>query len=124
MVTGGLVTLVDKVPLAAAVAMTDRRPLANLCTKYKVTTKIINKRFTQVLEDYEMLDEAQQDCRKHHSRWHSAKRQLSKLQCILDEGRCSRRVSIVPYLDLKNAFDVVNHRAISFGTRSMWLSLS
>ena len=104
--TGGLVTLVDKVP--AAVAMTDRRPLANLCTKYKVATKIINKRFTQALEDYAILDEAQEGCRRHRS----AKRQLSKLQCILDEGRRCGRVSVVLYLDLKNAFNAVNHRAI------------
>ena len=101
-----MVTLVDKVP--AAVAMTDRRPLANLCTKYKVATKIISKRFTQVLEDYAILDEAQEGCRKYIS----AKRQLSKLQCILDEGRRHKRVSVVLYLDLKNAFNAVNHRAI------------
>jgi len=75
--TGGLVTLVDKV--AAAVAMKNRRPLANLCTKYKIATTIISKRFKRTLEDYAILDEAQEGCRRHRS----TKRQLSKLQCIL-----------------------------------------
>ena len=104
--TGGLVTLVDKV--AAAVAMKDRRPLANLCTKYKIATTIINKRFTQALEDYAILDEAQEGCRRHRS----TKRQLSKLHCILQEGKRDKRVSVVLYLDFKNAFNAVNHRAI------------
>ena len=104
--TGGLVTRVDKV--AAAVAMKDRRPLANLCTKYKIATTIISKRFSRALEDYAILDEAQEGCRRHRS----TKRQLSKLQCILQEGRRDKRVSVVLYLDFKNAFNAVNHRVI------------
>ena len=79
-----------------------------LCTKYKIATTIINKRFTQALEDYAILDEAQEGCSRHRS----TKRQLYKLHCILQEGKRDKRVSVVLYLDFKNAFNAVNHRAI------------
>ena len=104
--SGGLVTLADKI--AAAVKMGDRRPLSNLCTKYKVTTSIVNKRATKVFEDHNILDEAQEGFRRHRS----TKRQLSKLHSIFQEGRRRKCLSVVLYLDLKNAFNAINHRVI------------
>ena len=104
--TGGLVTLVDKI--TAAVAIRDRRPITNLCTKYKVATTIINRRLTRVLEDYNILDEAQEGFRRHRN----TKRQLSKLHSIFQNGQRRRCLSVVLYLDIKNAFNAVNHRVI------------
>ena len=37
---------------------------------------------------------------------------LSKLHCILQEGKRDKRVSVALYLDFKNAVNAVNHRAI------------
>ncbi len=60
-------------------------------------------------EDYALLDEAQEALR----RGRSTKHQLFKLHSILHHQRKMKAdLSVIVYLDIKNAFNAVNHRAI------------
>ncbi len=62
-------------------------------------------------EDYGLLDEAQGAFLKGRS----TKRQLSKLHSILDhQWKMKADLSIILYLDIKNAFNTVNHLAIFY----------
>ena len=61
-----------------------------------------------MVEDYKLIDDAQEGFR-------FTKRQLSELHCILSGQRRRKTnlfASVLLYLDIKNAFDAVNHRAI------------
>ena len=93
----------------AALLVTDSRPVAMLCSKFSLLQKIIDELLGQVLEDYGLLDDAQEAFRKGRS----TKRQLSKLHSILRHQRQSKLgLSVVLYLDIQNAFNTVNHRAM------------
>ena len=68
---GAIVSLVPKVP--TAFFMTDERPIACLCSKYIIATSIYNDLLTRAVEDFQLLDDAQEGFRRHRS----TKRQLS-----------------------------------------------
>jgi hypothetical protein len=64
------------------------------------------------MEDYKLIDDAQEAFR----RGISTKPQLGKLHSILaeEQRRRKQRLSVILYLGIKNAFNVVNHRAAFF----------
>jgi hypothetical protein len=56
-----------------------------------------------------LVDDTQEGFRRHRS----TKRQLGKLHSILAEQRRRKEsISVILYLDIKNAFNTINHRAI------------
>jgi ribonuclease HI len=103
---GSIVSLIPKTP--AAIMMTDERPIACECSKYIIATTIYNDRLSRVMEDFQLLDDAQEGFRRHRS----TKRQVSKLQGLLAQQCRDKSQSVVLFLDIKNAFNAVNHRAI------------
>ena len=88
--------------------MTDQRPIASECTKYIIATTVINTRLDQVTEDYCLIDDVQEGFRRNRS----TRRQLTKLRTILEQHSKDKSQSVVLYLDIKNAFNAVNHRAV------------
>ncbi len=71
--------------------------------------KIITVRLDHLTEDYGLLDDAQEGFR--HCR--GTKRQLAKLHCLLaDQRRRKKCISVLLYMDIVNAFNSPNHRAI------------
>ena len=103
---GSIVSLIPKTP--AAMTMTDERPIACECSKYIIATTIYNDRLSRVMEDCQLLDDAQEGFRRHRN----TKRQISKLQGLLAQQCRDKSQSVVLFLDIKNAFNAVNHRAI------------
>ena len=80
-----------------------------LCTKLILLDGIINKRLMNTIEDLQLIDDVQEGFRRHRS----AKRQLCKIHGILaNQRRRKASRSVMLYLDIKNAFNAVNHRAI------------
>jgi hypothetical protein len=62
-------------------------------------------------EDYGLIDDTQEGFRRNRS----TKRQLGKLHSMFAEQRRRKQgLSVVLYLDIKNAFNAVNHRAIFY----------
>ena len=104
---GGIVSLIAKVP--SALSISDYRPVVRICSKFIIATTIFNDRLTQAVEEFNLLDDAQEGFRRHRS----TKRQLSKLHGLLSDHRKRRKcLSVVLYLDIKNAFNAVDHRPI------------
>jgi hypothetical protein len=63
------------------------------------------------MEDYGFVDDTQEGFRRHRS----TKRQLGKLHSILaEQWRRKDSISVILYLDIKNAFNAINHRAIFY----------
>ena len=93
----------------SALLMTELRPIACICTKSSLFLKILDDRLGRATEDYQLNDDTQEGFRRNRS----TQRQLGKLHSILAEQR-RRKVglSVLLYLDIKNAFNAVNHRAI------------
>jgi len=95
----------------SALLMSEFRPIACICTKFSLLLSIIATRLDHVLEDYGLIDDTQEGFRRNRS----TKRQLGKLHSILAEQRRRKQsLSVILYLDIKNAFNAVNHRAIFF----------
>ena len=93
----------------SALLMPEFRPVACICTKFSLLLKIIDQRLDRATEDYVLNDDTQEGFR----RGRSTQRQLSKLHSILAEQRRRKAsLSVLLYLDIKNAFNAVNHRAI------------
>ena len=93
----------------SALLMTDFRPIACICTKYSLLLSIVADRTSHAAEDYNLLDDAQEGFRRNRN----TKRQLGKLHSMFAEQRRRKQgLSVVLYLDIKNAFNAVNHRAI------------
>jgi hypothetical protein len=89
--------------------MPDFRPLGCICTKYCLLLSIVDQRLNHVTEDYGLVDDTQEGFHCHRS----TKRQLEKLHSILAEQRRRKdSISVILYLDIKNAFNTTNHRAI------------
>ncbi|NBO66976.1 MAG: hypothetical protein EBU88_19385, partial [Acidobacteria bacterium] len=59
-------------------------------------------------EDYCLIDDVQEGFRRNRS----TRRQLTKLRTILEQHSKDKSQSVVLYLDIKNAFNAVNHRAV------------
>ncbi len=75
---------------------------------YGSSTTIYNDRLSRVMEDFQLLDDAQEGLRRHLS----TKRQVSKLQGLLAQQCRDKGQPVVLFLDIKNEFNTVNHRAI------------
>jgi hypothetical protein len=60
------------------------------------------------MESHELLEDAQEAFRTGRS----TQRQLFKLQCFLEDQRNARHPVVLLYLDIKNAFNAMNHRAL------------
>jgi hypothetical protein len=89
--------------------MSDFRPIGCICTKYSLLLSIVDQRLNHVTEDYGLVDDTQEGFRRHKS----TKCQLEKLHSILAEQlRRKDSVSVILYLDIKNAFNAINHIAI------------
>ena len=110
--TAGTVTLLPKT--SAAMSIKDYRPVAKLCSKLIIKDLICNARLKQAIEEYQLVDDVQEGFRRNRS----AKRQLAKIHGILEDQRRRRGprggLSVMLYLDIKNAFNAVNHRAIFY----------
>lgn len=110
--TAGTVTLLPKT--SAAMTIKDHRPVAKLCSKLIIKDLICNDRLKQTIEEYQLVDDVQEGFRRNRS----AKRQLAKIHGILADQRRRRGprggLSVMLYLDIKNAFNAVNHRAIFY----------
>ena len=93
----------------SALLMPGFRPVACICTKFSPLLKIVDQRLDRATEDYVLNDDTQEGF--HRGR--STQRQLGKLHSILAEQRRRKAgLSVLLYLDIKNAFYAVNHRAI------------
>ena len=93
----------------SAILINEFRPIASICSKYMIFLKIITVLLDHVTEDYGLLDDAQEGFR--HCR--GTKRQLAKLHCLLaDQRRRKKCISVLLYMDIINAFNSPNHRAI------------
>jgi len=107
--TGAIVSYIPK--KLSALLMTEFRPVACICAKYSILLKVLDERLDQVAEEYELYDDAQEGFR----RCRSTKRQLCKLNCMLADQRLRRKTqSVLLFLDIKNAFNAVNHRAVFY----------
>jgi len=103
---GAICGLIAKTP--TALWMSEQRPIAGECTKFLIFTTVLTCSLNRVVEDYQLLDDAQEGFRRHRS----TRRQLSKLHGILAQQRENKSQSVVLFLDIKNAFNAINHRAI------------
>jgi len=93
----------------SAILISEFRPVASICTKFIILLKIVDTRLDHVTEDYVLLDDAQEGFRQGRS----TKRQVAKLQCMLADQRWKKLgTSVLLYLDIVNAFNSPNHRAI------------
>ena len=103
---GAIVTFIAK--QMSAVKISEFRPVASICAKFAIFMDIINTRLARLLEDHGLLEDAQEAFRKDRS----TQRQLCKLQCLLAAQRKAKSLSVMLFLDIKNAFNAMNHRAI------------
>ena len=103
---GAIVTSLAKAQ--SALKVTEFRPVASICTKLIVLLDIIYKRTSRFMERHELLEDAQEAFRKGRS----TQRQLFKLQSFLEDQRNAKHPVVLLYLDIKNAFNAMNHRAL------------
>ncbi len=74
-----------------------------------IPKKLSAARTSHAAEDCGLLDDAQEGFRRNRS----TKRQLGKLHSMFAEQRRRKQaLSVVLYLDIKNAFNAVNHRVV------------
>ena len=66
--------------ILGALEITDNCPIVRFCAKLLVFLKIFSKNLYRVMEDYKLVDEAQEGFR----RFRSTVRQLSKISCVLE----------------------------------------
>jgi hypothetical protein len=103
---GALIALLPK--SLAALQMTDFRPAGKPCAKFVIFSKVVDGNFRRSIEEYKTVDEVQEGFRPNRS----TKRQVTKLQSLLERARRRRTISVMLYLDIKNAFNAINHRAM------------
>jgi hypothetical protein len=92
----------------------DYRPVAELCSELMMKDLICNARLKQAIKEYQLVDDVQEGFHRNSS----AKRQLARIHSILTDQRRWRGprggISVMLYLDIKNAFNAFNHRAIFY----------
>jgi hypothetical protein len=94
-----------------ALLMSDFRPVACICTKFSLLLSTVDQRIDHATEDHGLVEDTQEGFRLHRS----TKHQLGKLHSILaEQRRWKDSISLILYLDIKNAFNAVNHRAIFY----------
>ena len=95
---GALVALLPK--SLAALLMTEFRPVGKPCAKFVIFSKVVDSNFRRSIEEYKTVAEVQEGFRANRS----TKRQITKLQCLVERSRRRRTISVMLYLDIKNAF--------------------
>ena len=103
---GAIVTSIAK--QRSALKVTEFRPVASICTKFIILLDIVYKRMSRFTELHELLEDAQEAFRKGRN----TQRQLFKLQSFLEDQRNAKHPVVLLYLDIKNAFNAMNHRAL------------
>ncbi len=103
---GALVALLPK--SLAALLMTEFRPVEKQCAKFVIFSKVIDCNLRRSTEEYNTVAEVQEDFRANRS----TKRQIAKLQCLIERSRRCSTISVIVYLDIKNTFNAINHRAM------------
>ena len=103
---GAIVTSIAK--QQSALKFTEFRPVASICAKYIILLNILYRRTSSFMERHELLEDAQEAFRKGRS----TQRQLFKLQSFLEDQRNAKHPVVLLYLDIKNAFNAMNHRAL------------
>jgi hypothetical protein len=111
---GAIVTSIAK--QQSALKASEFRPVASICIKLIILLNILYKRTSSFMERHELLENAQEAFRKGRS----TQRQLFKLQSFrksqpltTGNGRHSVAESVLLlYLDVNNAFNAMNHRAL------------
>jgi hypothetical protein len=103
---GAIVTSIAK--QQSALKFTEFRPVASICTKLIILLNILYRRTSSFMERHELLEDAQEAFRKGRS----TQRQLFKLQSFLEDQRNAKHPVVLLYLDIKNAFNAMNHRAL------------
>ena len=88
--------------------MNNYRPISLLPPLAKVFEKLISIRLTKFLEDSNILADQQLGFRKGHSTTHAVTYYYSQICNNLDNGKHSFAL----LLDLKKAFDTVNHEIL------------
>ncbi len=102
---GAIVTSIAK--QQSALKFTEFRPVASICTKHIILLNILYRRMSsfKFMERHELLDDAQEAFRKGRS----TQRQLPKLQNFPEDQRNAKHPVVLLYLDIKNAFNAMNH---------------
>jgi len=103
---GSILSLIPKI--CGAVEVKDNRPIARLCTKCITAYAAPSLRFRQVMEEYQLITDAQEGFRKNRS----TKRQLAKLKWMSEDQQQRRCIVVQLDMDLANAFNAPNHRPI------------
>ena len=103
---GALVALLPK--SLAALLMTEFRPVGKPCANFVIFSIVIDRNLCRSKEEYKTVAEVQEGFRANRS----TKRQITKLQCLIERSRRRRTISVMLYLDIKNAFNAINHRAM------------
>ena len=81
------------------------RPVSILPAASKILEKVVHKQVSEYLERYKVLSEAQFGFRKNHSTATCVINFINDIYINMDEGRLTG----VVFLDLKKAFDTVDH---------------
>ena len=103
---GALISLLPKTP--AAIQMPANRPVGMPCAKFVIFSKALDRNLRRALEEYKILAEEQEGFRSDRN----TQRQIKKLQCLLDNARERNTLTVRLYLDIRNAFNAINHRAM------------
>jgi hypothetical protein len=88
--------------------LTNWRPVCLLRTAAKVATAIINDRLARLFEAYDILERQQEG----NQRQHNTIRQVSRLLQVIEDARRTKSTLYVLYLDLVNAYNATNLRAL------------
>jgi hypothetical protein len=103
---GALIALLPK--SLAALLMTDFRPAGKPCPKFVFLSKEVDCNFCCSIEKYKTVDKVQAGFQPNRS----TKRQVTKLQSLLERALRRQTISVMMYLDIKNAFNTINHWAM------------
>ncbi len=117
---GAIVTFITK--QVSAVKISEFRPVASICAKFSIFIRLhgtVNTRLARLLEDHGLLEDVQEaflrvkDCR--------TQRQLCKLQGLFAAQHEAKSLSVMLFLDIKKAFNAINHRTIFHVMKLCWL---
>ena len=84
------------------------RPIALLNTIYKLWTSVICHLLSNYCEQHGILSEPQEGFRKHKD----CQRQLQYLKLVIEDAKMHNRDLYISLLDIKSAFDTVDHAAM------------
>jgi pentatricopeptide repeat protein len=88
--------------------LNNQRPISLLSCQYKIYTQLIYRRLQKYMENYNLLENLQCGFRSNTS----ASEAIKALIAILEDSRQYKKEIHLLYLDIKKAFDSVQHWAI------------